>query len=603
MYIIAKFLQSCKEYNKKKNIISVIIQTPAMDNNQLDMTLLCLGDPSDDDIDMLDIPYGPGTDADLAELDELLAMIVAPAHERRRLSYIINDDGDNSHWDQVMLFQREVDRNNCVAVPNYACVHSSHMMFSLVDYRSCIEAGIVDDFEHWRSYFNQCTFRPFINYNVDTPGYYRDQATWIMDHFEEAYSCPHRQRHQCSNLRTRPVCCDDGCRSLCWMDLNITFHRTISSANVGMPICINAPVKGFQVFSLAQHPGYRIREMFHYGESTAGGEKSLRGIDNSACAELRKGAYILKKLMQIRDVWNHAFDYLNPHEKMIFTSMLLDANEDDDTHTINCVFMYGFDISTSRYSLYRGHKESDVNTISSLGKMMKKRADSPYHNIMKYAGAYDIVNTINRHAVRVMIMCEWADILYRLMHSVGDMVSTHYHSLMDDVHRFRQRKQPCDSLEEHRCRHQQYLMGLRSVFEVLSILDNNPRPTSVLRLFERIIHDHHRDIYQGNTLAQVLYHITEDECPMRHDLYEFFETIGWDFNNFNGISPPSSVGVFLLQMLKISTVEINYFRFLMDEFSAPQLFDSCICGCDKHMLDDGLVLSYKIRSLITSLMR
>lgn len=581
-------------------MIFITIQTSAMENNQLTMDLLCLEDPFDDDVDMYEIREGSDMDEDI---QQMLAVLLPLRDEEKKISFAIDDNDDNSHWDQVMMFQREVDRNSCVAVPNYACVHTPHTMFSLVDYRSCIEAGIVDDYEHWRSYFNQCTFRPFVNYNVDTPAFYRDQATWIQDPFQEEYSCPHRQRRDGSNLRTRPVCCDSGCRSLCWMDLNITFHRAISNANVGMPICINAPVKGFQVFALTQHPGYRIREMFHYGKSTTGGEKNLRGIDKFACEEIHEGANVMKMLMGFSDLWCHMFDYLNPHEKMIFTSMVFHANENDLNHVLGSIHMYGFHASFCRYSLYHGHTEPDITDVPSLRKAMQERKKSPHKQMMKYAGMYDIVNTINRHAVRVAIMCEWADILYRLMHSVGDMVSSHYHSLMDDVHRFRQCKQPCDSLAEHRCRHQHYVIGLRSVYDVLNVISNNPRPTAVLRLFEHIIRDHHRDIYQGNTLARVLYQITEEECPMRHDLYEFFETIGWDFNNFNGISPPSSVGVFLLQMLKISTIEMNYFEFLISEFSACQLFDNMICGCDKHMLDDALVLSYKIRGMITSLVR
>lgn len=569
-----------------------------MENNQLNMDLMCLERLDDANVDMLDVFAASDIHQRLHRAFE--HALQNDDFEVRQPIFNI-DEPDDSHWDQVMMFQRKVENRHCVAIPNFACVHSSRVMFSLLDYHSCIGSGLVDDFEHWRSYYNHCTFSPFIYVDRDTSDALKRDWSMIQEQFPGNYNCPHRQRRRGMNLRTRPICCDQGCRSICWMDLNITFHRSIASLNVGMPICINAPVKGFQVQSLALHPGYRIREMFHYGESTEGGHENINEIDSMACYEIQKAADVMKMLMPFNALWCYVFDYLNPHEKMIFTSMLFDGNEDRLEHLSASVFMYGFTHTEYRYSLYFGHVEPDAKSVPSLKEMMEKRNKSPMQQMMKYATAYDMVNTINRHAVRVAIMCEWADLLYRVMHSVGEMVSGQYHNLMEDVHRFQAHLQPVDGIEKHRERHQQYIMGLYSVYEVLDVITNNPRPTAVLRLFDNLIRTHNHSIYQGQTLAHVLYELTEEECPMRHDLHEFFETIAWDFNNFNGVSPPSSVGVFLLQLLKISTIEMSYFEFLMSEFSACQLFDSCICGCDKTVLDNALVLTYKIRGMITAL--
>lgn len=569
-----------------------------MENNQLDMDLLCLEPLDDVDMDIHDVFTASGIHEHIQRAFE--CAIRNDDFEEKRPIFTIAED-DDSYWDQLMMFQRDVENRHCVAIPNYACVHSPRVMFSLLDYRSCIDAGLVDDYEHWRSFYNQCTFCPFIHVDDNTTDDLKRDWSMIQEQLGGRYNCPHRQRGNGTNLRTRPVCCDQGCRSLCWMDLNVTFHRSIASSNVGMPICINAPVKGFQVNPLSLHPGYRIREMFHYGESTEGGQKNINDIDSDACKEIYKAANVMKRLMSFNDLWCYVFEYLNPHEKMIFTSMVFDGNDDHLQHMSASVFMYGFTHTHSRYSLYSGHVEPDVMNVPSLREMMERRSKSPMQQMMKYATAYDMVNTMNRHAVRVVIMCEWADLLYRVMHSVGEMVSGQYHNLMDDVHRFQIDLQPVDGIEKHRERHQQYLMGLYSVYEVLNVITNNPRPTAVLRLFDNLIRTHNHSIYQGQTLAHVLYELTEEECPMRHDLYEFFETIAWDFNNFNGISPPSSVGVFLLQLLKISTIEMTYFEFLMSEFSSYRLFDSCVCGCDKATLDHAFVLTYKIRGMITAL--
>lgn len=571
-----------------------------MEYNQLEMDLLCIENTDDDDseFDLYEVYTSSGINE---HLRRAFAMAIDIQDDERKQSIIIPEYVDDSHWDQVVMFQRDVDARHCVAVPDYACVHSPRLMFSLVDYRSCLGAGLVDDYEHWRSFFNRCTFSPFVHVTDDTPDHYRRDSSIMQEHFGNGYICPHKDRGIGNILRTRPTCCDQGCRSLCWIDLNLTFHRSISSVNVGMPLCINAPVKGFQVYSLTQHPGYRIREMFHFGKSTTGGEEMLSEIDSYACKEVYNANCIMRKLMSIPALWCHTFDYLNPHEKMIFTSMLLDADGDNIEHFANSVRMYGFSASHSPYSLYYGHKESDMTDITSLRNGMSQRVLNPRKQMMKHANEYDIVNTINRHATRVVVMCEWADLLYRLMHSVGGMVSGGYHDLIDDVHRIRLGQPFIDSIEDHRHRHHRYIMGLYSVYEVLYTIAHNPRPTAVLRLFDRIIRAHHNHIYQGHTLAHVIYEITAEECPMRHDLYDFFESIEWNFNKFKGISPPSSVGVFLLQLLKISSIEMTYFEFLMSEFSSSIVFDSCVCGCDKKMLDDAFVVSHKIRDMIQNL--
>jgi hypothetical protein len=569
-----------------------------MEYNQLNMELMCLESSDDDDVNLHELYMDAGIND---HLRRAFAVAMAQRDDEKKQSFAIPDDVDDSYWDQVMMFQREVDGRHCVAVPNYACVHSSRVMFSLVDYKACLGAGLVDDFEHWRSFYNHCTFSPFVHVNESTPEYYRRESSTLQDHFGLEYVCHHKHCQPGKILRTRPICCDQGCRSLCWMDLNITFHRSICNANYGMPICVNAPVKGFQVYSLTQHPGFRIREMFHHGKSAIGGESMLSEIDSTACGEISKANYIMKKLMPFCDLWCHAFEFLNPHEKMIYTSMVLDANEEDIDHYWNSVRMYGFSAALSPYSLYDGHTECDVLDITTLNQTMKARETSPCKQMMKYGAAYDIVNTINRHAARVLSMCDWADILFRVMHSIGGMVSGEYHNLIAYADAMKYHEVVHDSLVEHRHRHRRYVTGLYYVHEVLDVLTNHQRPAAVLRLFDKIIRDHHNCVYQGHTLAHVLYEITTDECPIRHDLRNFFDEIGWDFTNFKGRSPPSSVGVFLLQVLKISSVELSYFEFLMTEFSSPIVFDSTVCGCRQDMLDDAFVVSHKIRDMIQNL--
>ena len=557
-----------------------------MDEVQFEVDLLCLESMDDDDE---------------FNVYHVHTLPLGNQHEEKRPAIFDDIHYDGPEWDQVKAFQLEVDDIHCVNVPNYACVHSPHMMFSLVDYRSCVGAGLVNDFEHWRTLFSQCIFNPFVHVNDDTPDHYREDLSIVYEHFGPGYICPHKDRGQGKILRTRPICCDTGSRAFCWLDLNITFHRSVYSADFGMPVCLNAPVKGFQVYSLTQHPAFRIREMFHYGKSTMGGEEMLSDIDSYACREVHKATHIMKKLSCIPALWCHTFDFLNPHEKMIFTSMVFDADEDDVDHFMNSLRMYGFSASYFPYSLYHGHIEHDMNDIPSLKKGMNKRLINPRKQMMKYGSMYDIVNTINRHSSRVGVMCEWADILFRLMHSVGRMVSSEYFGLIEDVYRFRHNEPLTDSVEAHRRRHHRYITGLQSVHEVLSMVLNNSRPTVLLRLFDRIVRAHHETIHQGNTLAHVIYEITTDECPIRHDLHAFFQTIDWDFNNFKGISPPSSVGVFLLQLIKVSVIEMSYFEFLMSEFSSSSAFDSSLCGCDKSMLDNALMTTYQIRGMIQRL--
>ena len=570
-----------------------------MEDELLNMNLLCLED-MDVAMDIPDLFANTNMDADnlTAHAHYMNGEVRDGARPIFPISPIIVDD---SHWDQVMRFQHLVDCHHGVAVPNYTCVHAPGRMFSMVGYRPCLEAGLVDDFENWRSYFNQCAFYPFVLVNEDTPEHMRMESSVIQDGFGVPYYCPHENRSATSNknTRTRPVCCDHGCRSLCWMDLNITYHRSIYGMNIGMPVCVNAPVKGFQVYSLKQHPTYRIREMFHCGSSGIGGVAMLNDIDAGACKEIRYAVYVMKRLRALPYVWCYMFDYLNEHEKMIFSSMALDANDVDIEHHNRSIDMYGYNIPLCQYILSDDTRESDVNTTPLLKKLMNKRNFAPHQQLSKYAAAYDIMNTVNRHAVRVHAMCDWADILFRLMHNVGEMVSNEYQFLVDDSIAFRAGGHVC--MEDHRKRHSTYIIGLQSVYEVLTVITNNPRPTAVLRLFDRLIRAYHGRIYQGHTLAHVLYEIMVDECPMRHDLHKFFTAIEWDFSKFNGVSPPSSVGVFLLQMLKISSVEMSYFEFLMSEFSSSIVFDSNVCGCDKCVLDEAFVISHEIRDMIQAL--
>lgn len=520
-----------------------------------------------------------------------------------KMAVLDADIPDDSHWDQVMMFLRDIQNRHCYAKPDFDMMHSPTSMFIGRRYQQDHDSDAIFDFESWRAAFNHCEFTPFILERDDMPIHYRDELDMLFSPFGIRYFCYHQHREirPNINLRTRPVCCDDGHRSLCWLDINLTYHRPIYNANRGMPICINAPVKGFQVYSITQHPAYRIQEMLHCGVSMSGGKDMLNEIDAIAIDELKFAVYVMRMISSYHPLWCHIFNFLNPHEKMIFCSMMFDADDLDIYHRECCMWMYGFSPCYHRHSLYDGHVEIAVDSATDLDVLMKRRRHSPCQQLMKYAGEYDIVNMINRHAVRVLVIEDWASVLFRIVYALGDLVNTHFYNLVDDGISFR--RGSVVFLSQHRERHKSYMAGLRCIHDVVSVLSSDPRPSAVLRLFDRLIKMEHIRVAEGDSLATVIWNITAEECPLRSDLCRFFDTIDWDFNNIGKHEPSSSVSVFLLQLLRISTVELPYFQFLLEEFTAPILFESNVCGCDAHMLSEGLRMKNEIGSMIDNLMR
>lgn len=569
-----------------------------MDDNTFDLDLLSLECDEPDFFDLLEL--GPGISH--RELNRLAHDDLHTDPDDVKVAIAVEEEPDDSHWDQVMMFLRDVQSHHCYAKPDFDMMHSPTAMFAHRQYQQERGSEHIYDFDSWRSAYNYCQFTPFTHEQESTPLHYRMELDLLFSPFGSRYFCYHEHRNvrPTVNLRTRPVCCDDGLRSLCWVDINLTYHRPIYNANHGMPICINAPVKGFQVYSLTQHPVYRIREMFHCGMSMAGGKDTLNEIDGMAIAELKMSVFVLRMLSSYAPLWCHIFDYLNPHEKMIFCSMMFDADDTDAYHRECCMRMYGYSPCYHRHSLYNGHVELPSTTVPELSSMMSRRRHSPCQQMMKYAGGYDLVNTINRHAVRVLVVEEWSSVLFRIVYSLGDLVNTHYYGIVDDSISFR--RGSVVFLHQHRERHRLYMDGLRCIHDVISVLCSDPRPTSVLRLFDRLIKMEHIRVAEGATLAAVIWNITAHECPLRSDLFRFLESIEWDFSKFGGREPNSSVAVFLLQILHISTVELPYFQFLLDEFTSPTVFQSDICGCNDDMLATGLRMKTEISTMITQVM-
>ena len=388
-----------------------------MDEHTLEFDLLSLDGDEPEFFDLLEL--GPGH-----SFRDLHRMSVNDTHDNTEEKKVLicqeREEVDDSHWDQVMMFLRDVQSRHCYAKPDFRMAHSPTAMFSRRRYQEARDGGYVDTFDAWRSAFNHCEFTPFIHEQPGMLLHYRTELDLLFSPFGIKYFDYHEHKdiRPTANLRTRPVCCDEGHRSLCWVDINLTYHRPIYNANQGMPICINAPVKGFQVHSLTQHPVYRIREMFHSGVSMNGGKAMLADIDAFAINELKFAVHVLRKISSYNPLWCHIFSYLNPHEKMIFSSMMFDADDTDVYHRDCCLWMYGFSPSCHRYSLYDGHIEIAPTTVPSLRMMMTRRRHSPCQQLMKYAGGYDLVNTINRHAVRVKVMEEWASVLFRIVLSL-----------------------------------------------------------------------------------------------------------------------------------------------------------------------------------------
>lgn len=293
-------------------------------------------------------------------------------------------------------------------VPDYDYAHSSSRMFgkrgSSFRYPS---------FEFWRRQFDMCRFNIILLTGSDDYNQWVDDRV-LNENIEMKYICPHktRSRHATDRCRVRPVCCDAYNRSCCWVDLSATFHGSygiLSCATIGA----NAPIPSFDVGCASLHPITRTREYFHCGTSFNYPVAECNRIDTRAINELSFAFKILRRFAKyLPVVWCEIMLMLNPYEKMIFASMMHDGNAiDDHIHQLRCNRLYGYNMSAHEHSLFVGHKESRVNSNSDLRLMMNNRSNSPCQQLMRYGGAYDLTNMLNRHAIRVEIVSEWRYLL------------------------------------------------------------------------------------------------------------------------------------------------------------------------------------------------
>jgi len=136
-------------------------------------------------------------------------------------------------------------------------------------------------------------------------------------------------------------------------------------------------------------------------------------IDAGAIRELSFACEILRRFSTyIPGVWCEIMNMLNPYEKMIFASMMHDGNAIDDiVHQLRCNRLYGSNMHAHEHVTYPGHKQPLVNSARELQMVMNRRAYSPCQQLMRYGGAYDLTNMLNRQAIRVEIVSEWRYLL------------------------------------------------------------------------------------------------------------------------------------------------------------------------------------------------
>lgn len=530
-----------------------------MDTN--DMELLCL---SDDDSSVL-----------LAPFDDVVSIALS------------DDDNDNKdNWDQVTAFLRDVDRLHPSAVPDFACVHTTDRMFDLRNYRACLDSDLVDDFESWREIYNHCLFAPFLKPQKDRILGRANFLNVIHEGVPGEYFCAHSDsnRYAYRRCRTRPACCDESHRSFCWLDINISFHRAFRT-NSRMPICIDAPIKSFGVDHPLDHPAFRIKEFFHSGSSKCSSEFTRARIDSDACKEITTGANLLRKLLFCPSLWSHAFDYLNLNERMVFASMMFD-NDDDLRHDMRCMRMYGFNATRHRYSLYAGRDELPMNNLESLQNAMRSRRLSPCQQLMKYAGEYDIMNTINRHAARHDVLHDWESAFHRLVHAIGaemNMDLTFY----DFLQNFDNNLGQDVLIRQHENRHKIYFDCISDIHHFLVVASQNPSPIEFLSLLDYIVGKYNKNgsISNGDTIAHILFNLLADDCPTRYDFRCFLDAFNWDFSSWDGYPTASSVVIFLFQIFNVSIIDIAYLEHLCLNALHVALSESSLCRCDKDIIE------------------
>lgn len=524
-------------------------------------------------------------DADLMCLsDDESTSTLAPF--QGAVSIALEEDADQSNWCQVMAFMRNVDRFHPSAAPDFTCVHTADRMFDLRNYRVCLKSDLVDDFESWREIYNHCSFAPFLDVHKNyVPG--RAKFLDVLHKgIDSDYFCMHSDpnRYVYNRCRTRPVCCDEGHRSFCWLDINISFHRAFRT-NAMMPICVDAPIKSFRVDHPVDHPMFRIKKYLHCGSSDGSSESIRAAIDSRACKEIETGANLLRMLIFYPELWSHAFEYLNVNERMVFVSMMFE-NDDDPLHDMRCMRMYGFNASRDRYSLFHGHNEMPMDDLDSLQKAMHLRRLSPCQQLMKYAGEYDIMNTVNRHAVRHNTLHDWESIFHRLTHSIGKemRMDVQRSAVIPGVETFMTHEHQI--LHHTKC-HTTCFEGMSDLHRFAMMVKNNPSPLEFLSLFDYFVRKNNKDfsIARGNTLADIFANILEDDCPTHFDLRRFLDGFDWDFSTWDGLHAPSSVAIFLFQVFNCTVIDMAYLEFMAMDTVCEELAASPLCKCDAGLVE------------------
>ena len=326
---------------------------------------------------------------------------------------VLNDSNDVApvlmsmpNDDRVYIYKARVQEAFDGVIPDYNYAHSNTRMFG----KRC-SSFRYPSFEFWRRQFDMCRFNIVVLRDDDYNQWADDHL--LLENVEMKYLCPHktRCRHETNRLRVRPVCCDIYNRSCCWVDMSVTFHGSPGILSCGT-IGANAPIPSFNVSSASLHPITRTREYFHCGTSF-GFPTECNEIDARASTELAFAFGLIRFLFEfLPPVWSEVMHMLNPYEKMIFASMMHDGNAVDDyVHQLRCNRLYGCNVSADEHSMFPGHKQPLVNSNDALRKMMSDRRNSPCQQLMRYGGAYDLTNMLNRHAIRTEIVSEWRYLL------------------------------------------------------------------------------------------------------------------------------------------------------------------------------------------------
>ena len=356
--------------------------------------------------------------------------------------------------DRVYIYKAKMQEAYDGVVPDYNYAHSSTRMFG----KRC-SSFRYPSFEFWRRQYDMCRFN-IVTLLDDDYNQWVD-AHVLHENIEMKYICPHktRSRHATDRCRVRPVCCDAYNRSCCWVDMSMTFHGSHGILSCGT-IGANAPVPSFNVDCASLHPITRTREYFHCGTSFGYPINECRQIDERDCTELAFAFGLLRCLSEfLPPVWCEIMKMLNPYEKMIFASMMHDGNAVDDyVHQLRCNRLYGCNVRTDEHSVFPGHEQPPVNSNAALHKMMNHRRNSPCQQLMRYGGAYDLTNMLNRQAIRVEIVSEWRYLLL-------DMGRVMLHHLRNCC--------PCDDCSWTMCSHEEktrYLDVWRATLRYLKVM-------------------------------------------------------------------------------------------------------------------------------------